>query len=306
MNHTRQILLSCSLFCLGAAAVPPARAWDDTGHQIIAAIAYQRLKPGVRTIVDVWAKQVHATKKGKPMSYNAITLANWMDDFKHPKKGVSIKGDWHFVLFDMPRKGTVPAIPDSSGDHKNAIWALNTYIPKLGDKTASEPQPQILGYVLHIVGDIHQPLHAVGKLERGHQFPIQGVPDLKSDEDHLHEFWDEAYRFTGRNGKVVALFPLKTLKKRDAAKAALVSRLAAGITKRYPESRLPEVGRGGAEQWARESNAIAGDVFPDSLGHRLTAAYATKAHAIAERRMALAGYRLAHVLNTRLSGVAAE
>ena len=232
--NSRNMLLGGLLACLGATTVGPARAWDDTGHQIVATIAYKRLKPNVRSVVDGWAKQVHATKKGEKISYSFATLGNWMDDFKHPKKGVSIKGDWHYVMFDMPKNGVAPKIPDSSGETKNAIWALNTYIPQLGVASSKDPQPEILGYIVHIVADIHQPLHAAGKLERGHGFPIQGVPDLKEDENHLHEFWDEAYRFTGKNGKVVALLPLTTQKNRDAGKLALVSRLADGIAKRYP------------------------------------------------------------------------
>lgn len=291
---------------LALAVAPQARAWDSTGHMIVTTIAWQRLDPAVKRLVTRLAAQVHATKKGKALSYNPITLGSWMDDFKHPKKGVNVKADWHFVMFDCPSNGVPPPLPDSSGAAKNAVWALNTYIPVLGhpDPAIADPQSSILGYVDHIVADIHQPLHALARLERGHGFPVTSVPDLKKKDRHLHEFWDEAYRFDSRKGKIVALWPADRLKNRDAAHLALIRRIAAGIVQRHPESSFPEAGKGGPEQWARESNAIACRMWPASLPHKLPASYVHSVHFIAERRLALAGYRLAHVLNIQLGPMA--
>lgn len=164
--------------------------------------------------------------------------------------------------------------------------------------------------LIHFEGDIHQPLHCVDWNDKGgNGYFIAGVPftDLsKKKPANLHAFWDRAYRFGVQGGKVVELFRSPWPAERPPVAAyGVVKTQAAKIMQRYPLSGMTELaGLGDAHAWARESYGYAcrfgyprGPHPGDFEVVTLTPVFVTEAHDVACRRIALAGYRLANLLN---------
>src|SRR3712207_5546447 len=201
------------LSCLFVAALllAPARAaaWHDAGHMIVAQIAYLRLTPAAKARVDrllvtppgrrplIHLCAGYYTAQTCEKTYDPITIAVWMDDFR----GDSINDEydpWHYVtyrpFFDgIPERTEVGAEPENAPPRIN--WAINTLRRGTGrDKSDAE----VLGFLYHLVGDVHQPLHTISRYTAaqpdgdagGNGFRIQMPPETRVR--NLHSFWDAA------------------------------------------------------------------------------------------------------------------
>jgi len=184
-------------------------------------------------------------------------------------------------------------------------------------KAARQAQAEALAQVIHIVADIHQPLHTASRNDRGGNGYLI-VPPFKLPADrgstrpyNLHRFWDGAYRFSGQEGRVRELVhpsqiarPPETPGEPDNR----VTRLASTFLKRYPRESLPELNPRKADafwEWIGESHAIAlrhgWPAGPRPRTYevgRLSPEFVEKSRRIAERQLVLAGLRLAFLLNT--------
>jgi hypothetical protein len=167
--------------------------------------------------------------------------------------------------------------------------------------------------VMHLVGDIHQPLHATTKYFYSHGREMddrggnrEGVDNGPADEPrfNLHAFWDSAWRASmGNDGRVELDERFKPGREHHpqdvAALAAEIAREDASVSNAKLDPDF--------EAWAWESNGIARDfVYLDltqteSLKYcRLSSGYIEKANRIARQRLVLAAYRLAALLNATL------
>ena len=123
---------------------------------------------------------------------------------------------------------------------------------------------------------------------------------------NLHTFWDKAFRFNGQGPAIVELWKSPEVGERPTKPGeGIIAERATELVARYPRGKLPElaVAKDGAA-WAQESH-VEGcrSAYPagepgDSMEIRvLTPGFAKASHEIANRRIALAGYRLADLLN---------
>ncbi|HUK84108.1 MAG TPA: S1/P1 nuclease, partial [Verrucomicrobiae bacterium] len=111
---------------LAIAAVTNARAWDGTGHMLVAQIAYDRLNPKARARVDALASQLDSN--GVP--YNAVSIACWPDDIKGKDFNSPFQGQfkpWHYIdigclATDPDVLGHPPTLTRTNGD---VVVALN-------------------------------------------------------------------------------------------------------------------------------------------------------------------------------------
>ncbi|HEX8458891.1 MAG TPA: S1/P1 nuclease [Pyrinomonadaceae bacterium] len=310
MRQVRRALRPVSLLAallLVVAAPSRAVAWHDTGHMLVAQIAYLNLSPAAKARVD---KLLTAPEGRRPLIhlcatyytpacekiYDPVTIAVWMDDFK----GDSLNDEyenWHYInyrpLFDgVPTRTEVGPEPTNVLDRIN--WCINTLRRGTGrDKTDAET----LGFLYHLVGDVHQPLHTTTRYTvknpdgdaGGNGFAIQMPPEARIR--NLHAFWDAA---GGRFGFESPRRPLDT-----ASRARLLA-LAEEIMKANPVDKSTAARELEPLRWIEESNTIAREfVYPKTReGETPSAAYTAEAQRISGERIALAGYRLAHVLNT--------
>ncbi|HEY9405114.1 MAG TPA: S1/P1 nuclease [Pyrinomonadaceae bacterium] len=285
----------------------PAVAWHDTGHMLVAQIAYLNLSPAARSRVDKLLIAPPAPRRplihlcatyytpACEKIYDPVTIAVWMDDFK----GDSLNDEyenWHYINY-RPFFDGVPVRPEVGPEPTNILdrinWCINTLRRGTGrDKTDAET----LGFLYHLVGDVHQPLHATTRYSAknpdgdagGNGFAIQMPPEARIR--NLHAFWDAA---GGRFGFESPRRPL------DAAARARLLAQAEEIMKANPAATLASARELEPLRWIEESNTIARQfVYAGAReGEAPSAAYTTEAQKISGERIALAGYRLAHLLN---------
>ncbi len=158
-----------------ALAPAPAFAWGKTGHRVVAAIADAQLSGLARAHVKQILGQAESLDEA----------ANWPDEMRSNPSPFWQKTStpWHYVTLN----GIVYDHAPSEGD---ALEALNKYSATLRDPSASLADKQLaLRFVVHIIGDLHQPLH-VGKC------CDKGGNDVKvkwfGRDLNLHSVWDSA------------------------------------------------------------------------------------------------------------------
>jgi hypothetical protein len=262
--------LAAALCCL---CLPcSAHAWGDEGHEIVALIADHYLTTGVRARVY---RLLGDDKSGLTADRGIAAESTWADRYRQYHRGT---GDWHYIDIETQN-------PDIPSAHGLLIAKIGQFRTELADPSAS-PQKQLvaLQFLLHLIGDLHQPLHAADDHDHGgndKQVIVQGER-LGS----LHHYWDTV--FVGRLGKEAA---------------AVSQELIASIT---PAERAEAV-RGTPSSWALESFAIARALVygqlpaADADGVRqLDARYVNNAMLTVRRQLQNAGLRLAEVLNEAL------
>lgn len=150
-----------------------ALAWGPKGHDTVAYIAEKHLSKKA-------LKKVTAVLEGHSLVY----VANWLDNASHTDEYAYTK-TWHYVNVD-PEEGTyAESKKDSAGD---AVVAINTLVENLksGELTPEEERVQLM-MLIHIVGDIHCPMHAGRKSDRGgNGTKVKYFGSQKK----LHSVWD--------------------------------------------------------------------------------------------------------------------
>ncbi|MDB6057594.1 MAG: nuclease [Verrucomicrobiales bacterium] len=251
---------------------------------VVAQIAYNHLTASVRSNCDALiAVPLTYTNTG---TSNFITAACWADDFK-ANLGTGV---WHYIDIPFSLDGT--PTNGVSADSFDVVRAINQCVQALGNpSTTQSNQAVYLRYLLHFVGDIHQPLHASTAVfasatsgdAGGNGFIITGYGG------ELHALWDQG------GGYVSASVPrpLST-----SGKTTLSNKVA------VIEADYPYVSNAGAfpdpMTWAMEGYNLAQTVAYVGInqGDAPTSSYTNAAQHTAESRLALAGHRLADLLNT--------
>jgi hypothetical protein len=284
----------------------PAAAWNFSGHWIVAEIAYTRLTPQARMRVDELIRRhpdFNMFVEGSPTGpealsrYAFVKAASWPDQIRtdprfydetqadpHPTPplpgfpDMMRHGAWHY--YDIPISADGTPVLQQQPPH------LMTELPRLlGELTKVSPVQAAydLPWIEHLVGDSHQPLHATSRYlksqpkgDAGGNFVfVQGGPNL-------HALWDNAAA------------------PRDLPYEEVV-RYAREITAENPQ----DVGSLDPKDWIAESFELDKSQvyrFGLEMGTKdlpllMPSGYEEKAKSIARQRVALAGYRLAAVLN---------
>jgi nuclease S1 len=320
VSSPRLFRLTLALLLIAPLIQKPLPAWDAAGHELVATMAFNRLNPKARKAVTELAREM----VNPDQAYDAITLACWMDDLKKntamPFHGLFL--GWHYIDLGLDPGDPQPSLEpgDDNDVHGNVVQALKRAVVVLKGGTDPYIQTKAMAcaMVMHLVGDIHQPLHCATKYflsgGRLHQDMggnkeevLNGPPGTGPPGDvkfNLHAFWDSAWRasFDDASGCVVLDPRFQEQGRHDPQ---ILRSLAVTLAKQPPppgtdlETHI--------DQWARESNEIARDfVYPeltatDSKKYcRLSNIYVSRANALARQRLVLAAWRLATLLNETL------
>ena len=303
-----------AILSLALLSAPTVWAWDSEGHMQVAEIAWQHLTPASRTRVSTllklnpqyqsWIANV-ATAKRKQVAF--VMAATWPDYIKKAGAGYTNDTDtappgaassqnigyadklmhryWHFI--DTPFSTDATALVQPVAP--NAKTQIELFTAAIASTDASDDiKSYDLVWLEHLVGDVHQPLHATSRFsaaspkgDQGGNLVILCANPCKSKSE-LHAFWDE------RPG---------------TSKSATAAITAA--------DKLPAAPGAGAaitddQVWINESVAAAKQIVyaapvgPGDGPYTLTAAYKTKAKTESKARIELAGIRLANLINTNL------
>ena len=301
-------VLTCLLVASSFLLLPArALAWHDTGHMLTAQIAYLRLSPAAKARVDrllipppnrrplIHLCAGYYTAQTCEKIYDPVTIAVWMDDFR----GDSLNDEydpWHYInyrpIFDgVPVRTNVGPEPVNVLDRIN--WAINTL---RGAGRNDRRDAEALGFLYHLVGDVHQPMHAATRYSAknpdgdagGNGFALTYPADARVRS--LHFFWDAAAGRFGGDG------PRRPL---DEKGRAQIRAWADEVMKAHPFESMPEAKDIEPLRWIEESNRIAREFAYAKVaeGGTPSVEYVEEARRISERRIALAGYRMAEVLN---------
>ena len=303
----KRLVRSLALCAALLAAESPALAWHDWGHMVVAQVAYLRLSPEAKAEVD----RLLVTPQGRrPLihlcagyytpqtcekTYDPVTIAVWMDDFRGDSLNDAYD-PWHYINFNPLFDGT-PARPNVGPLPTNVLGQLNWAINTLRAGTGSDKRDaEVLGFLYHLAGDVHQPLHAATRYTPAHPdgdaggngFTLQPAPPVNARS--LHFYWDAAAGLFGAES------PKRPL---DDAARARVRQYAEDLMRRYPAERQAAWRDTDPHTWVVESNRIARQFSYVRVreGEAPSRAYAEEAQRISGERIALAGYRLAAVLN---------
>jgi len=312
--------LSIVLIAVGSffTAPPSARAWGCQGHQAIAYIAEAHLNPRARAMAFkiLTASPIDQSLRRycHPLATDPLADAStWADDFRSQ---VPETGPWHFI--DIPRgvrRGSfAPYCPPAIGC---VIGALEAQIRVLKDPHASpQNRADALRFVIHFVGDMHQPLHDTTNDDMGGncvpveffgQKPKERNARYESFSPNLHAIWDVgiieqfdhgessqqlAKELEANFRKPIAMWESQPL---DFAgwvwqSHALADSVAYGKLPHPIPVLAPEP----------VSSCAAGNIGLRMLGYHedLGAAYESAAAPVVQLQLARAGARLAAVLNS--------
>ncbi|MDP3558998.1 MAG: S1/P1 nuclease [Legionellaceae bacterium] len=249
-------------------------AWNATGHRLIALIAYQQLTPQAKVHVQHLMRE----RSRRVSQADWANLAVWLDRQRCTSTFRPCYRKYHYI--DIPY--SVDGTPPKALASENAVWAIQHSMQAF--PSASEAQKRLyLKILLHVVGDIHQPMHAISyyskRFPEGDQGGNLWYLGTNTVANNLHAYWDQGSGWL-QSG---ALQRIKVLK-----------RTAKRISKKWPCVKGPM----DPARWANESHHIAQEfayMVPPFVVP--SAAYRQQVRLITERRIALAGCRLGQVLN---------
>jgi hypothetical protein len=293
------------------AAVSTALAWNKAGHMVSAAIAYADLEQASpQTLARViallkshphfetkWASrlaQLHLSPEEQDL-YLFMLAARWPDDIRGDP--AFHHGAWHYINLPYKPEGQPAPVQTVDPPPENILQAYQTNLNILRSTALEGTKAVALCWVFHLVGDVHQPLHTVALFTTqfpppegdrgGTRFYIRAREGAHTIS--LHTFWDDLILGSERFQSV-----------RNTATALR-------LQPDHARAQLPELTETQFEQWARQEGfSVAkdqvyrngqlrgsndqqnGEVFPTD--------YIATVKPLAERRIVLAGYRLADVL----------
>jgi hypothetical protein len=253
---------------------PAARAWGPLGHSIVAALAQRHLSPAAGLEVERLLAADHTTR--------LADVANWPDQLQDDPAQATL---WqrtrklHYINFrGGPACDYVP--PRDCRDGECVVAGVAHYVAILGDRSRSDAaRLAALKFVVHFVGDMHQPLHAGYRDDLGgNRYQVQ----FEGQGSNLHRVWDSGLLATrGLDWQAYA-------RKLDAEGPVRLPSPIAPLDDPYA-------------QWAEESCRLtaAPGFYPD--GHKIGRAYVDAELPVAENQLRIAGRRLAEVLNLALA-----
>lgn len=279
----------------------PATAWNSAGHRISAMIAWQTLDGGTRAAIaevlrqhpdfDHW--QAHA-KGADPDLTAFVEASTWPDDIRRDRRFYTVGLDeptvtqpgfpdmerrlhWHYL--DRPLNPGARVVP-SPGIMDRQLAELARIVGDPQEKISA--RAYALPWLIHLVGDAHQPLHTASRYalngqgdNGGNQVtvinPFAPYPSMT-----LHRYWDD-------------------LPGTPWLRGSRLESAVDGLTSLYPRS----ASAGTPEQWIDESWRIARQhAYPPGAEAvpTISERFHESALAIARSRVTVAGYRLADLL----------
>lgn len=251
------------IFMIFLASPMQAFAWGVIGHRAVAEIAETRLTPEAREEV----RWLLATEGYKSLA----DVATWADDVRSLKVP---RQPWHMVELPLDDSPYDPKV--ECKQNMCVVGAIETMEPVLADRTKpTAARMMALKYLVHLIGDVHQPLHTT---RAGFE-----TVTFRGKVQTLHKVWDTSMIHAHKNSS-----------------EALAVQIEASFKAKVPYKSPPA--------WALESRAIARDIiFPQlPMDRILPNDYADQNWHIVEERIHEAGWRLAVTLNKAFASGVSE
>lgn len=252
----------------------PAHAWGREGHRLVAEVAQDHLAPVAR-------KNVKALLGSETLA----DVAAWADEYRPLETQT---GSWHYT--DLPAGSDVydrdrdcPAQPGVKLGSRNDKWRdcaterILFFEERLRDTNLDPADRAVaLKYLVHFVGDIHQPMHATGVEKGGNTIPVSafGSTTCGQYNCNLHSVWDSGL-----------------LLHTGLSEPEYLRRLEKGIKAQHLIA-----GTNDPVAWTNESKQASDEAMLPK-GAAVDEKYYSREIPVVDQRLELAGLRLAAVLN---------
>jgi S1/P1 Nuclease len=271
----------------------PASAWGERAHQTIGEIASRHLTPRTQqAVADILGVE------------SIAFAAKWPDEMREEPE-FAVFAPYH--ILNMSTGVTYATRPESEKDPKDAVTVLGKYPDLLKDpKVPRSVKMVALRYLIHVIADIHQPLHVGNRLDSGgNACKVESKP---GKIENLHGLWDREFvdddmdQFRAlRTGK-------KFYRYNDYADDILKFNA-------LPAAELAKIRSGTYQDWINETRKLHPLVYPDTTPTEdskreycqrstdpknipvLSDAYKKLATSTVQRQVLLAGLRTAEMLN---------
>lgn len=285
-------------------------AWNYTGHVIIAQIAYDNLTPSAKQKADILANIIYNNLS----SYQQNMLNKYYGSASTFAKIAELPDVWrndnllqifltndalpplHLLVYSLvPSKGlhflNLP-YPQSSHcqdfEPFNVVWGINQFQHVFNSTTSQNSQAVLMVLEEHYIGDIHQPLHTISRYngmcvddEGGNDFCLKYNNYNGRCSKSLHQLWDTGVGYIKEYNDIEIT--------------------AEQLQQQFPANLFTnDLNDNNPQDWATANYAYADFIYSLPEGQRPSANYYKQGKLIAEKQMALAGYRLAKVLNAEL------
>ena len=259
-------------------AAEPMWAWGVEGHHIVALIAQHHISAKTQAKVQELLG-----------AETLVSVSTWPDEIRHERDEAA---GWHYVdipksaaFFDEARDCYQPYSnhKDSDSDHHNCVVdRIDLFARVVADRTQTkEARKEALKFLVHFVGDIHQPMHAIDEAAGGNQIKVVQFGSASCGENRpckLHSMWESGL--------------IEHTKLNESAYAQKLESL-------IQIAELEQRAHGTPADWANESHQLAeGALLPP--GALVDELYFQQEIGVVDQRLALAGLRLAQALDDAL------
>jgi hypothetical protein len=259
---------------LSTVAAPACLAWGREGHRLTALVAEDHLTPEARAQVEM----LLAADSKRPETLAGV--ANWADEYRMEHGETAA---WHYV--DIPssaltfdRMRDCPAATPPSPWRDCVTDRILYFEGRLGDTSLPlKDRAQALKFLVHLIGDVHQPFHAIGDARGGNSTHVTflGSQTCGSSACNLHAVWDDGM-----------------IEDRGLSEQKYVALLEQDIAANH----WAKLSGGSPAIWANLSHhyAVQAEVGDGAM---LPREYFDEEIKVVDSQLALGGLRLAHVLN---------
>lgn len=315
-SRSRAPLAALLALAAGLAAAPAADAWDARGHRVVAAIAWEEMSPAVRDEAvdlllaapadsDLPALMPAFGSEAERRRGLFLESGTWPDvvrDEDRPERREKYhRSNWHYInlFWEHGPDGAPRERTDLRPQETNAAERLDALIDVVADRGADPGERGIaLAWIVHLVGDLHQPLHTSARVTETEPEGDRGGNLVELDHRpgdrwprNLHHYWDSILAESPQCRCWLARWRCTD------------DRLAQRIAAQNPPPAAPHPGHPDFMSWVREGLVLAQTVAyrPDlSRGAAPSPAYRDAALEASEEAIARAGRRLAAVLEGAL------
>ena len=272
MRINRRFMLATLVFLTSFTSL----AWNALGHRLIAQIAYNHLNTAVKTQVDAYNRALEPVYSQQTV----VNAAPWMDTLRYVND-VWMK-PFHYI--DIPF--SVDGTPLIQPEEPNAVTAITNAARVLRDPKSTDFNKGFSERILlHVIGDLHQPLHAVSQFSQPHPDGDRGgnlfYLGSNSVASNLHAYWDNGGGFLMTKGEVD-----------DEALRAM----AETVEEKWPCDLRVMVND--PKAWSVESFQVAVDkAYSIKPYQKPDQNYQAMVQDVVKQRIAIAGCRLAQVFN---------
>jgi len=254
----------------------PSFAWGPKGHRVVADVATRHLSAAARRRVTLLLG-----------SDDLASVSTWADEIRNERPETF---GWHFVDIPWNAAGFSEARDCNRPEahrrrvevhHNCVVDRITIFEQILSDRHASKSaRVEALKFLVHFIADIHQPMHAIGEARGGNDIQISelGNTTCGSRPCNLHSLWD-----------------LGLIDHAPRSESQYVDRLGQFIV----QDHLQPEAHGTPADWANESFHLAHRVWLTN-GEAADENYYRQNINLLDRQLALAGLRLAMVLNQAL------